>query len=283
MNRQNKPNNISKLFRKEYLDTAKLSTERNVKNIDNNAPNRVLEEILEFAQTPSDNQRRAEIFAWLIANAKLRLRFAFPSHATRVGVFHEKIGIFDFRDSTQVAFTGSANETFSGHKANYESIDVYRSWIESDQQRVATKTNQFEEAWKGKATGLEVLLPSETVVRRLIECAPEKLDPSTQKQSQKSTKIQKQENRWRHQEEAVDSFLSKRSGILEMATGTGKTRTAIKILERLFDSKTIESAIITTDGNDLLEQWSVELETWNVARNEEHRRKSGTSNNTKNW
>ena len=258
-----------KLFKKDISVLRRLSTEEERDQYRQQCADRVLAEILEFVQTPGDNQRRAKIFAWLVANSKLQLRFAFPRHATRVGVFHEKIGIFDFPDGTQVAFTGSANETFSGHTSNYESIDVYRSWIESDRRRVATKAEQFDETWKGKATGLEVMLPSKSVVERLIEYAPETFDPSIPKHSRMCTDVQNQKSRWRHQEEAVDAFLSRRCGILEMATGTGKTRTAIKILERLFDSGRIESSIVTTDGNDLLEQWSIELEAWNVARNQD--------------
>lgn len=40
-----------------------------------------------------------------------------------------------------------------------------------------------------------------------------------------------------------------------MATGTGKTRTALRIIQSLFDSGRIERAIVTMYGNDLLKQW----------------------------
>ena len=68
--------------------------------------------------------------------------------------------------------------------------------------------------------------------------------------------------RWRHQEEAVAKFLEIGHGVLEMATGTGKTRTALKILSRLDDDKGIDGIIVTTDGKDLLDQWSKEVEEW---------------------
>jgi superfamily II DNA or RNA helicase len=44
-----------------------------------------------------------------------------------------------------------------------------------------------------------------------------------------------------------------------MATGTGKTRTAIKIINTLFRKESIKRVIITMYGNDLLEQWNREL------------------------
>lgn len=64
---------------------------------------------------------------------------------------------------------------------------------------------------------------------------------------------------WEHQEDAVQSFLNEKHGILEMATGTGKTRTAICIMQQLFNQGEICQTIIITYGNDLLEQWNKEI------------------------
>jgi superfamily II DNA or RNA helicase len=44
-----------------------------------------------------------------------------------------------------------------------------------------------------------------------------------------------------------------------MATGTGKTRTAIKILDTLYKSEQVHSAIVVAFGTDLLDQWYREL------------------------
>lgn len=64
---------------------------------------------------------------------------------------------------------------------------------------------------------------------------------------------------WPHQTRAVSAFLEKRRGILEMATGTGKTRTAIAIINSLYRQGAVTGAIIATVGNDLLDQWFTEL------------------------
>lgn len=64
---------------------------------------------------------------------------------------------------------------------------------------------------------------------------------------------------WEHQEDAVRSFLKAKHGILEMATGTGKTRTAIYIIQKLFQQDKVCRTIIITYGNDLLEQWHKEI------------------------
>ena len=47
-----------------------------------------------------------------------------------------------------------------------------------------------------------------------------------------------------------------------MATGTGKTRTALRILSELMHRHEVSGAIVATDGNDLLSQWCAELVDW---------------------
>ena len=219
----------------------------------------VLEEIIVLVEKPNDQGVRARILAWLIANDRLEVRFAFPSHIYIAGLFHEKIGVFDFLTGEQVAFTGSANETLGGHRLNYESIDVYRSWIPEDRERVQTKADQFDEAWNGRAAGLEVQTPTVEVVSRLKAHAPQQL-PKGIPSARQPDEIE--DSRWRHQGEAVETFLNKSAGVLEMATGTGKTRTTLKILDRLIRNGSIEAAIIAMDGTDLLDQWSSELDAW---------------------
>ncbi|MDE0242546.1 MAG: DEAD/DEAH box helicase family protein [bacterium] len=221
---------------------------------------RILEEIAVLAEDPADDGARARIFAWLVANGRLDIRFAFPTHVEAPGIFHEKMGVFEFADEARVAFTGSANETLGGHRLNYESIDVYRSWVAGDAERVGTKAAQFDEAWENDAEGLDVERPSAETVARLRARAPRKLRAALPPRPTGGS----EGRRWRHQDEAVEVFLGKRSGVLEMATGTGKTRTTLKILQRLIDSGELKGAVVATDGTDLLDQWAAELDGWTL-------------------
>lgn len=225
------------------------------------AADTVVELILSMSVGNADAEHRAAVFGWLVANGHLEMKFAFPRHVDNAGIFHEKIGVFDFPSGERVAFTGSANESGSGHSRNYESIDVYRSWIPEDVQRVAIKTAQFDEAWAEVAEGLEVVPLSKRSLARILEIAP-----STRPRSPPEPAAPADLAMWRHQSEAAVRFLSERRGILEMATGTGKTRTALKVLTELLQRGTISSAIISTDGTDLLAQWRGEMERWSVAQ-----------------
>jgi superfamily II DNA or RNA helicase len=206
----------------------------------------IAEEAMRFAQDPSDTVRRIQLMTWMIASGKLELRFAFPEHVDQPGIYHEKIGVFTFSNGDEVAFTGSANESAFGYSGNYECLDVFRSWVPSDVQRVRIKSEQFDAAWCGEASGLHVAQLSPATLAQVKERATS--NPNGDTDAPKDPK-------WRHQDEAIEVFLNTKRGILEMATGTGKTRTAIEILSRLLQEDLVQSILIAADGNDLLDQW----------------------------
>ena len=237
------------------------------------AADRLVREVL-AGSTIADEQVSVLLFAWLVANDHLVLQFAFPEHLEQPGIFHEKIGIFQFPWGDQVAFTGSANESENGYERNYESIDVYRSWIAGDEERVRVKQEQFEEAWSGKAIGLKVLPLSNESAALICSKAPatkpvalqENFGSAIAREKPARYGQNKNEQQWRHQDEAIAKFLEIRQGVLEMATGTGKTRTAIKALTVLDEQSRIDGIVISTDGTDLLDQWRKEIESWAVKR-----------------
>ena len=210
-----------------------------------------------FSKTPLNVALRLKLLTWLIATNKLELRFAFPEHIDTPGTFHEKIGIFEFPSDRIVAFSGSANESEYGYSRNYESIEVFRSWLPQDIERVKNKSEQFEEAWHGKALGLRMLPLSEKALAHVKSRAPNQ-PPLPSEFAEASEPAH---NRWRHQDIAIERFLEHERGVLEMATGTGKTRTALRIFKHLVEKDEIDTLIIATDGTDLLDQWFAQLLT----------------------
>lgn len=206
---------------------------------------------LSFANGDHSIEKRMRLFAWMVATNKLELRFAYPIHVENPGIFHEKIGIFTFFNGEKVAFTGSANESEMGHVRNYESIDVFRSWNPSDSERVEIKETQFEEAWKGDAIGLKIKKLSKEVLQKVKSYS----DDWDEDSKEEETSDPKPGGKWQHQELAIAKFLKHERGVLNMATGTGKTRTALRICGELIDRKKIDTIIIATSGNDLMDQW----------------------------
>ena len=238
------------------------------------ALNEVIEHLIDdILFSKSDNLtevNRVKIFSWLIASNTLELRFAFAKHIDFPGIFHDKLGIFEFSDGRVIAFAGSANESISGHEKNYESIDVYRSWIDEDKKRVKNKVFAFEQIWSNEAKGISVEPLSDKSIKKIKERAPSvsplpiddfELEHERFRDLPKP-KDDNEENLWLHQDEAVQRFLEQRAGILEMATGSGKTRTALKIISELLNQGRINCVIISTTGTDLLDQWCIELLDW---------------------
>lgn len=212
----------------------------------------IIQEIILFKQEPNNMDTQLSIFMWLVASNKLEIRFAYSSEGE--GIYHPKIGVIKLESGERVAFTGSANETGQGHVKNFESIDVFREWIKEDKERVQDKEEEFDEQWEGKAEGLIIKTISRQVLAEIKERAPRE-KPIINKVS----KEDKNYDKWRHQQEAISCFLSKKKGILEMATGTGKTYTAIRICEELVRDKQVDTIIINTEGNDLLNQWYINI------------------------
>lgn len=202
--------------------------------------------------------RRLGYLAWLIAEERLEIRIAVPIDAQgfpRRGIYHEKLGLFADKSEFAIAFTGSPNETSGGLIDNFETIDVFWSW-EDPQQRVTRKIQNFERLWTNETHGLAVIAFPEAARQKLLQYRP-KAKPELEAQPNRIVLL----NRalWRHQDAAVDEFLRKERGVLEMATGTGKTRTALRICEELLKQNKVRTIVVAADGNDLLDQWYLQL------------------------
>ncbi len=202
------------------------------------------------------------LLAWLIASNRLEIRFAFNLCAGEErGIFHKKIGLFGFPGGEQVAFTGSANESWSGHAVNSESVDVFCSWHPSDNKRVTLKRDEFERCWNPDPKNLLVREISPVLLEEIKQYAKDHPSGGPREKAPKRYSLEEEcfGPLWKHQKQACDTMLLKRHGILEMATGTGKTRTSLALVRYLIMSGRIESAVFSMAGNDLLRQWEEDI------------------------
>ncbi len=183
--------------------------------------------------------------AWMIFDNVIDIRFAVPTNELD-GDFHDKFGIFSDAQGNQLSFSGSMNDSKKGF-SNYESIKTFRSW-DATAPYASDDARRFERIWENADPNLLVFSTNEAIRHKIF-----KLRTSDRPYSHSSDNSN--DNRWKHQDDAVRTFLEHKHGILEMATGTGKTRTALKIISRLFILGTIQRTVITMYGNDLLKQW----------------------------
>jgi superfamily II DNA or RNA helicase len=206
--------------------------------------------------------------AWLVAKGALEVRLALRKSVDGrpgVGIYHEKLGIFSDTEGNHVAFSGSANETSGGLADNFESIDVFCSWNDP-QDRVAMKIADFDELWENTAAGVEVFeftnfsrellqryqLPKPAPANNNVAPAPEPRKARNKLEIQKPPRD--------YQAEAIANWLAAGcKGILAMATGSGKTLTALHAVNKLAERGPLV-VIIACPYTNLAEQWVRELQ-----------------------
>lgn len=204
---------------------------------------------------------RLGYLAWLIGEGCLEIRIAVPldqQGKPRAGIYHEKLGIFFDDQENAVAFTGSPNETAGGLIDNFEATDVFCSWRDLE-GRVTNKMTNFERLWNDETARLSVQRFPEAASKELLRFRPKvspQLEVSTWVPRSVSTPTF-QSKLWDHQIEAVEAWEnSGRRGIISMATGSGKTITALAAAQRCPELVMLVVVVPTTA---LLKQWEDEL------------------------
>lgn len=186
-------------------------------------------------------------FSWMVYDGIIDMKFAIPCQRLEDGDFHDKFGIF-YNGQEALSFSGSINDSKHGFQ-NYESIKVFKTWAGTSEY-VEADIRRFDKIWGCKDKNLKIYTIPIAVKEQIFRLRTKKR-PYQRKQSAV--------NKWIHQDQAVECFMEKEHGILAMATGTGKTITSIKIIDRLFEEKKIKRVIITMYGNDLLDQWAAQM------------------------
>jgi superfamily II DNA or RNA helicase len=235
----------------------------------------IFEEAFKIAEGNADEKVKLKLFAYLVASGRLELKFAFPHHVKHPNVFHQKYGIFKFPNEKKIGFLGSPNETIGGHSRNIETIEVFNSSISHDLKRIHSWENKFNKSWNDNAKGFRTKSLTKKTLDRIHSYTPgniKKFIDETRLNKKatvsKSAEHKKVQELWPHRKEAVKIFLEEKSGILEMATGTGKTWTTLDIIGQLLDEKKINKIIIQMKGSDLIDQWIKEIKIWKIDREE---------------
>lgn len=138
-------------------------------------------------QRPEESDALA-LLAWMVARGILETKVAIPCDGRRRPLaasgplFHEKSGIFEDKTGDRIAFNGSLNETASGWTLNWESLNLFRSWIEPE--RVAAEEESFARLWADRASRVITLDVPAAVRQDLLrflapdDRLPARLEPS---------------------------------------------------------------------------------------------------------
>ena len=225
---------------------------------------------------------RMNYLAWLIYNNQLDIKIAVLKDKTSYGIYHEKLGVFEDDSENKIAFSGSSNETEGGLVNNFESVDVFFSWKENDYKRVQTKEQAFNKLWNNSNEVIEVVEFPEAATNKLLSYRKSSYNPIDPALSQgKENSVREQYNNYRtkkfhpkipeyiqvrdYQQEAIISWLrNDAQGLLEMATGTGKTITALTAISKLYESINKLGVVIVCPYTHLVNQWVKDLKSYNM-------------------
>jgi len=221
-----------------------------------------------------------QCMSWLLRHQRMEIRVALMTDA----LFHPKVWVFCTEDDLLVAH-GSSNMTSMGVQHNVEQVAVSRSWHTSDQHYIASKLlSQFERLWDGREAHCRVLALPDAFQHRLIttyhtDTPPiedncprhHTLDSVTEQHQVYVPSLPKPEfhipahlryaeGPYAHQGKAIESWCNAGyKGILEMATGSGKTIAALICAYRLYTSQKPLFITVAAPYAPLLDQWCQEM------------------------
>lgn len=230
-------------------------------------------------------EERLNLLSNLIAADKLEIKIAFLEHHDSIGIFHEKMGLMYDNGNRIIAFTGSMNETATAFSHNYESIDVFGSWT-GEEDRVLSKQGAFNAMWGGyepHIRAIEFQQVTEEMLRRyrvddaLDLFIDEREYPSTttligplscvqEGGAIRGPRIPRTVSLRPYQIDAIASWEQRGfRGIFDMATGTGKTYTALAAVERLYRyAHQRLGVIIVCPYQHLVEQWKDDIQLFGM-------------------
>lgn len=215
-------------------------------------------------------RKRIEALGWLMANGYLTIKVATVyddkgnimdyEKVEESGLFHIKVGILEDEDGNIMTFSGSVNETASAWVRNVEEFKVFRYWDEGKRDSAQIDIDKFNNYWNENVSKVKITDLPLAVSQKLIQKAPthfEKIEEEIVQEELKEKKVVKLNFApFSYQEEALKVWKQNHKAIFEMATGTGKTKTAqLCIADFINECETPAVVFIICPQDTLARQW----------------------------
>jgi DNA phosphorothioation system restriction enzyme len=203
--------------------------------------------------------------SWLASGAVLMM-IARP-RMQRLGIYHEKIAMFRDDDGNVLATSGSTNESRTAWQHNIERVDIFASWHGEDGLRRAERIQaSFREMWSNSTEGLEVLSLQAAMLDGVLTVRPSAMTQVADEPAGLATvggpppeicAAPPDKSLRSHQDEAIKAWVNCQGrGILAMATGAGKTLTALFLIARMRAKSDAPLAVlIVAPYIHLVDQW----------------------------
>ena len=226
----------------------------------------------EMENVPYDiDLKNLSYLASLVADNKLDIKIASLSRNNGISMYHEKFGIITDEKGNSVAFSGSMNESENAFLGNYESFDVFCSWT-SDYDRVCDKKMAFDAIWNDYEPGIQTIPFPEAAKERLLQYytrinADERIETeNTNNDSRDEIRLPEDFEIRDYQKTAISNWKNNNYvGIYDMATGTGKTLTALASAEQLYrDNRKRLAVVIVCPYQHLVKQWVLDIKRFGI-------------------
>ena len=267
----------------------KLAIEKGQSGIIDSFEDKILNNVTQLCSTLSrQDEQFFNCFSYLISVDKIEF---VATVSTQGGLGHDKYGVFTDERGNKVAFSGSANFSQTAMELNSETITVFTSW--QSPEYVKDLETKFNDNWhedndhlihipiskvtsyikdKFGSVKLKNLLDREIDLRDVNEI--DTSDPIISKPLPEylveKMEFKEQEPRFPFPSERsiqIDAYKAwienDRNGIFAMATGSGKTVTALNCLLKQYQENGFYKAIIVVPTRALALQWEDEVKHFN--------------------
>ncbi len=201
---------------------------------------------------------------WMLARGDLDLRIAYivdeRGEIEEGQLFHQKVGIMRDAYGAALSFSGSVNETASGWLFNSEEFKVFKSWDEGQEQFFESDERKFESLWHNEHPRVRTFKPNGAFCEKLVSIGEGFEVEHSALSKYISRKKVARISLFPYQREAFAKWRETGGSMLfEMATGTGKTRTALACVQDLLIASGRVVCVIATPQSTLSRQWADEV------------------------
>lgn len=219
-----------------------------------------------------------EALGWMLSNGYLQMKIALvcdkgkyisEEKAYSHSIMHQKVGIMYDEEFNGISFSGSNNESATGWLDNIEEFKVFKGWEEGQKIYFNDDHKKFEEFWNDKRVGVKVIDLPTAVKNKFIEKSEkysfEKIALHQYYANKHISHLKKEKQNLElffYQKEAVEKWENNNYQLLlEMATGTGKTRTAIGCIQKILVKESSKVLVVIACPQTTLSiQWKNDIE-----------------------
>lgn len=233
---------VSPMLSKDDIETITLGYQTKEQIINKSFFSEFNEELVKFSD---DN---LETLYQLIVRGVLDFKIA--TLRDKMGMYHDKLGILTDKEGNHIVFYGSANSSLNGYQNNYEKVRVVKSWISEDKESIEDEINEFDNLWNNRNEYVEVYDFMESIKQSVLQ----------EVEHRKTNPNKEPIELYDYQKEAIGKWVENGyRGFYVMATGTGKTWTAIYSAKELYKQNKVLT-VIAAPYKHLVKQWAEDVQ-----------------------